>query len=104
MIVKPRYAVEPVPPKFVGSAYSWLKWHVVLIGTDGSRSPAGRARDGLGRRYATRQEAAEACRSMNATLDQLEAQRPPERDCGAIDAAMAVIDAISAGGKYPPSL
>lgn len=74
MTIRPLYVAEKVPARFVGGAFSHLPWHVVLIGTDASRSPAGRARDGQGRRYKSQREALEAARSMNTTLREIEAQ------------------------------
>jgi hypothetical protein len=68
MTIRPLYVAEKVPARFVGGAFSHLPWHVVLIGTDASRSPAGRARDGHGRRYKSQREASEAA------LREIEAQ------------------------------
>lgn len=84
MITKPRYAVERVPAKFIGGHYSRLPWHVVRIGPEETRGVAGRAWDGQGRRYATRQQATEACRAMNATLDAVEAQEAARAAAAAI--------------------
>lgn len=84
MITKPRYAVERVPAKFIGGHYSRLPWHVVRIGPDETRTPAGRAHDGQGRRYRTRRQAAEACRGMNHWLDVGEAQEAARAAAAAI--------------------